>query len=292
LTLQKKSTELARQANGSAKSFAFDFLNSRMNSHTPHAERAGYLDKLKAEVKGADLASYKAARKAGLLEAFAFARQKATAHTKTAMAALGVQVPVGMSATAPMTVAMASKPKAVPTITPAESPAFWDDMATKAADVMARGFTQSLLSMLNKAGEEGMSWGDFREALGDRVKNGVTAGRAYMTYHTCLNTGYSQFRYNAQAEVAKSVPNVQFVCMMLPTSRPEHMARNGIVVPFGSDYHLANQTPLDYNCYCQWVPVGDSAEVTDTKGLPQEASFGTGLPADRLSAYLDAQMEG
>jgi hypothetical protein len=289
MTLDKKAVELAKVYQGSAQSFAKQWLTKFTGSHVPTEDRIGFIDRAMGELAGANMEAFKKARKAEVMEAIDFARAKATGHLKADMAAMGITPDVGMSAIAPY-VAMAGKAKAVPTITPSESPAFWDEMGTKIADKMAGTFADQLMGVLRKAGEDGVSWSEFRDSLGDRVSDGITGGRVYMNYHTLTNTAYSQFRYNAQAEVAKSVPNVQFVCMMLPTSRAEHMALNGTVVPFGSDFHLSHQTPLDYNCYCQWVPVGEDIEETKPPDLGEwKTPFGDGLPADRLAAWIDSQ---
>lgn len=157
-----------------------------------------------------------------------------------------------------------------------------DQARQKAFSVAAAASRQARLSvrgLIDQALAEGMTLRDFQEQAANILGRLGLSERApwywETVYRTNLASSYQVGRWKQITDpaVADEFPYLRYVSALLPTSRPSHREKHGLVYPVGDPFWDEWYPPNGFNCYCTVMQVSQS--LLDRRGwrVSRDRSF-------------------
>lgn len=123
---------------------------------------------------------------------------------------------------------------------------------------------ESIRDLVDTALADGLSLRDFQlQAAEVLSRAGVAAAEPWYwetVYRTNLQTSYQVGRWQQMSdpEVQAERPYLRYVSARLPTSRPSHVEKHGLIYPQGHPFWDEFYPPCGFNCYCTTMTVSDS----------------------------------
>lgn len=145
------------------------------------------------------------------------------------------------------------------------------------ADGANRQVRDSIRGLLDRSLADGLTLSDFKEQAADVLDNsGLSARQPWYwetVYRTNMATSYQAGRWQQMTDpdVIKVRPYLRYVSALLPTTRPSHAEKHGVVLPADDQFWDAWYPPNGFNCYCTVQSVSES--------LLQRRGWSVGAPA-------------
>jgi SPP1 gp7 family putative phage head morphogenesis protein len=147
-------------------------------------------------------------------------------------------------------------------------------LAAQEGKINYKTFVSQLTDVLQAKG-----WWGRQEVVdpktGETVKAQLgSAHRLDTIYNTNLRTAEAAGRWTQMEALKKERPYLQYVCMNLPTSRVEHKAWHGIVLPKDDPWWDTHYPPNGWNCRCTVFELSEKdldrygLKVSDNASIP------------------------
>ena len=123
--------------------------------------------------------------------------------------------------------------------------------------------------LIDEALTEGVSLRDFQtRANGVLDAAGVSARTPWYwetVYRTNLATAYQAGRWQQMTDpdVVAARPYLQYFSARLPTSRPSHAEKHGVILPVDDPFWSTWYPPNGFNCYCTVATVSERELARD-----------------------------
>ena len=128
----------------------------------------------------------------------------------------------------------------------------------------------SIRDLVETALADGLTLREFQDMADDVLdRAGVSAAEPWYwetVYRTNLQTSYQVGRWQQmQDPTVKALrPYLRYISARLPTSRPSHVEKHGLVYPQEHEFWNTWYPPSGFNCFCQVVSVSES--LLDRRG--------------------------
>ena len=145
---------------------------------------------------------------------------------------------------------------------------------TLSADARIKAFTiadgaraqvrDSIKELLDQALSEGLTLDEFKQQAAAVLDSaGVSARTPWYwetVYRTNLSTAYQAGRWQQMTDpdVVSSRPYLRYVSALLPTSRPSHREKHGVILRYDDPFWDTWYPPNGFNCYCTVTSVSES----------------------------------
>jgi SPP1 gp7 family putative phage head morphogenesis protein len=149
-----------------------------------------------------------------------------------------------------------------------EEYAVLSDLARQKAFSIAAGATEQIISAIRSLLEEALSEGvtvkEFQARAAEVVaKAGVAARSPWYwetVYRTNLQTSYQAGRWKQITDpyVRARRPYLRYVSALVPTTRPSHREKHGLIYPVDHPFWDRWMPPNGFNCLCTVVTVSES----------------------------------
>ena len=132
------------------------------------------------------------------------------------------------------------------------------------ADGANRQVRDSIMEMLNRALSSGLTMEEFRDEAIQVLDNAGIAPRRPVywetVYRTNMSTSYQAGRWQQMTDpdVVKERPYLRYVSARLPTTRPSHGEKHGLVFAADDPFWSRWYPPNGFNCYCTVMSVSES----------------------------------
>lgn len=132
------------------------------------------------------------------------------------------------------------------------------------ADGAKRQVRDSIKDLIDQALSEGLTLEEFKkDAAAVLDAAGVSERTPWYwetVYRTNLSTAYQAGRWQQMTDpdVAAERPYLRYVSALLPTSRPSHREKHGVVLPIDDSFWSKWYPPNGFNCYCTVTSVSES----------------------------------
>lgn len=149
-----------------------------------------------------------------------------------------------------------------------------EERARAKAFTIAGGATrqvrQSIMDLIDQAQSEGLTLSEFQAQADDVLDSAGMSERTpwywETVYRTNLGSNYQSGRWKQMTDpdVVRERPYLRYVSARLPTSRPDHVAKHGLVYPVDHSFWQTWYPPNGFNCYCTAMSVSES--LLDRRG--------------------------
>ena len=165
------------------------------------------------------------------------------------------------------------------------------DQARSKAFSIRVGATEQIRStikdLLTQAQSDGIGVGDFRDqaqsvieraGIGMRDVNGEPMNPDWYwttVFKTNLDTSYQAGRWQQMTdpEVVDARPYLRYVSALLPTSRPSHREKHGVILPVDDPFWDQWMPPNGFNCYCTVTSVSQDLLKRRGWSVTESTSF-------------------
>ncbi len=158
-------------------------------------------------------------------------------------------------------------------LTPAQYAALSDAARAKAFTITTGAGQQvvsSIKDLLDEALSNGLTLKEFQNQAADILDAAGVSERTpwywETVYRTNLQTSYQAGRWKQQSDpaVVAELPYLRYVSARLPTSRPSHVEKHGLVYPVGDPFWSEWFPPNGFNCLCSTMSISQS--LLDRRG--------------------------
>jgi len=132
------------------------------------------------------------------------------------------------------------------------------------ADGANRQVRDHIKQLLDHSLSEGLTLKDFQEGAADVLDNAGIAPREpwywETVYRTNMQTSYQAGRWQQMTdpEVVSERPYIRYVSALLPTTRPSHREKHGLIYPADDPFWSTWYPPNGFNCYCSAQSISES----------------------------------
>lgn len=159
------------------------------------------------------------------------------------------------------------------------------DAARAKSFTIAAGVTEqirtSIQDILTRALSEGVTLREFQALAAEVLDRAGVSARAPWYWETVYRTNLQQsyqvgrWRQMTDPSVQSRRPFLRYTSARLPTSRPSHVEKHGVILPTDDPFWDRWAPPNGYNCYCSLHSVSQAAIDRNgwTVGPPREIKY-------------------